>query len=118
MFLGGLIHPSDRHPDFRGVQCDRHVCPMGLLGEDAPLGGREMVETGFALASESCLGVRTVQCLCVTQPRRAETRFLKRGRGEPAVTDSAFSCPEPESNCFSWPRVFAKAVPSQDRKLF
>lgn len=77
-----------------------------------------MGETVFPLASESCLGVRNVQGLYITQPCHAETRSLKRGRGEPAVTDSAFSCPEPESNCFSWPQVFAEVVPSQDRKLF
>lgn len=91
---------------------------MGPPGEDAPLGEGEIRKTVFPLASESCLGVRNVQGLYVTQLRRAETRSLKQGWGEPAVTDSAFSCLESESNCFSWPQVFAEVVPSQDRKLF
>lgn len=85
--------------------------------EGTPVEGREMGQTVFPLASQSCLGVRNTQGLYVTQPGRAETCSLKRGRGEPAVTDSAF-CPEPQSNCFSWPPVFAAVVPSQDRKLF
>lgn len=81
--LGGLTHPTDGHPEFRGMQCCGHVHPMGPPGEDAPLGGREIGETVFLLASESCLGVRNVQGLYVTQPHRAETRSLKWGRGEP-----------------------------------
>lgn len=69
-------------PNLEG--CGAVVCPPHrATGEDAPLGGREMGETVFPLASESCLGVRNVQGLYVTQPRRAETRSLKRGRGEP-----------------------------------
>lgn len=91
---------------------------MGPLGEDAPLGEGEIRKTVFPLASESCLRVRNVQGLYVAQSCHAETRSLKRGWGELAVTDSTFSCPESESNCFSWPQVFAEVVPSQDRKLF
>lgn len=76
--LRGLTH----HPKFGGCSAVRTFlrrtavwrCFFGRKGD----GGN----TVFLLASESCLGVRNVQGLYVTQPRRAETRSLSRGRGE------------------------------------
>lgn len=89
-------------------------CPFtGPLCEDAPLGGREMGETMFLLASESCLGVRNVLGLCVTQPRRAETRSLNRGRGEPQWLTVSSPAQSLNPTAFHGPECLPKWFPAK-----
>lgn len=116
--LGGNIERIDSSPQIWGMQCCAHIPPQDccvkmLLWQEGRW-GKHSIPSGLRKlsGSQKCAGlVRNPATSC-------RNTLPESGPGWAAVTDSVFSCPEPESNCFSWPRVFAEVVPSQDRKLF
>lgn len=115
--MGGNVCVHESWPstlNYRGCSARGISAPRGQEGKMLPCKKGNSVPCGLGKlsGSQKCAG------FVLNPATSCWNTLLEAGLGWAGSDWHSLPCPEPASNCFSWPPVFAQVGPSQDRKLF